>query len=996
MSRTFGAREPFEDLAIHHLAMDNVNIEERGRYCFSEKGALGGLRIARESKYKGNLEIRSAEDVALLRAAFERGDILLSKEMTVLVIVRNGGPSAQIVPVFTSGTSKLKGYEPKADDQAFMIIKAAEIWRAKYEATRGFLGSVSMDADNTNSKTNKILGIEDDMPRGALRTLVAECPLVDLTSDEHFVVSCTDDQHNAKNHRGKLLSSGGFRIDKVKIDRMMLIGTVHVMTGIPTKVLEGYWPKPKTDDHQNVKSMVMGMQALAQLEGIGLDDAKVVIPDRQKPGVAARLRELQPVALIASCWVFLFMRYDASLSQHVTNLAKMGAAVFVMKRHSSSSLAAQTARSIARAIGSHIKCLARAIIEGYKEFYIFLDATHLLEQLFGIVRTLCGPQRNFDPVQLEDRLSTVVGLHDVYEDHPEWKKTPRRLGGKSLDHYNVKSWTGDVDPQNVTLANSWRLGLDEAIETLAKTGIYTERELDIDAIVKKDPSATLFYWNGRGSASMDVTAADDDHDGSDDDGSDVASDDGSSPSPAASSGEAIEADEEPEPEPESDSERAAALDPAADGFASAADAFEEKLEEEEHAAADVPGQIEFEAEAKLPTKIKDNDGNVVYIARVVKDMFSNAEVVKTTARFGPHGRVAGALKSGRDTSRTIGDAEPQDDMERIFRGDHAGTLVSVNYLPTMVVVEVAGLVGPNGVDASNVGLTAAEFTDSRSNVRVQPLKSSATGTDALLFSGDYSNRDFNATGGALVPLTLGVTTAEGAILLSAEVAVLEAVAKELWARAADEEGVIDRLPKLPTDSAHKNGNGLRLFTTDEGTLVASDAGSRRSCALCQKGLPDAKSALNHSAYHMVHTPTKFPYEEVCPLCCGPAEKCAAFVVSSGGNKPQPRILCSMWAPAGTEANLDAAVKLTAAAIEVSKPTSPSTNHPIVCPTCHPGLAEEKHGGVPAKRKDKVRPAVWSYNMQAHWTRLHSTTIMPAGLATAIKLAPEERGRVSKP
>jgi hypothetical protein len=53
---------PASTIALHHLLKDNVNLEERLRYCFSLIG--GGLRIARESPFKGNLTILSWVDLS--------------------------------------------------------------------------------------------------------------------------------------------------------------------------------------------------------------------------------------------------------------------------------------------------------------------------------------------------------------------------------------------------------------------------------------------------------------------------------------------------------------------------------------------------------------------------------------------------------------------------------------------------------------------------------------------------------------------------------------------------------------------------------------------------------------------------------------------------------------------------------------------------------------------------------------------------------------------
>jgi hypothetical protein len=92
---------------------------------------------------------------------------------------------------------------------------------------------------------------------------------------------------------------------------------------------------------------------------------------------------------------------------------------------------------------------------------------------------------------------------------------------------------------------------------------------------------------------------------------------------------------------------------------------------------------------------------------------------------------------------------------------------------------------------------------------------------------------------------------------------------------------------------------------------------------------------------------------------------------------------------------ESGVKFQAATLAKSTPAQPSTNRPVACPACHPNLADDTHKAPSAatdrrKKKAKTRPAVWSYNMRAHWARLHATSIMLSGLAAATKPGSDER------
>jgi hypothetical protein len=956
--------------AVHHVVMDNVNVEERMRYSYDngdDGEKTGGLRIARESTFDGDLTIKSYADAMVIGQALDDGEILLSKEVTVVCMVRNSNPP-RVAPLFTSGTAKVKGYGNGAGDLAWIVTTALKLWRDEgFEENNGFVGSVSTDADATNFKAHSLAGLDDDMPDGELRDLLSSLLLIDLKSDSSETCSCTDDQHNGKNHRGKLLSKGGFLMDRVRMQREQMIDTIRVYTGTPVNVLESYWPPPSQDDHQNVSSMVKGMMELAKLETV--TEFAVEVDEVRKPGYGERLRELRPLAIIAQCWVFLFTKHDADLSAHVTNLGKFAAALFVVKRHSAGSLAAQTVRSIARAISSHIKCIARAQLANIKEFYIFIDATHLLEQAFGICRTLCGSQRNFDPLQLEERLSTIIGLQDIYFERPEWREEPRRLA-LSFDHWNTSSWKGAVDPTKINVKNCWLLGIKEGVIALRKTGIYNEQELSIAAIVKANKTTSLLHWKGEAEADH----SDDDDDDDDDDAPTHA------PTPAAEGGVVVDnrvGEEEEE-------DRGAAE-------AGAAEAFEEELERDP-------------AEVTLPTYIMDHPssmGEKYYITRLLKELGRKFELKKTTARVGPGGgRVANAPIHGARTGMLSSDdganvvdgapAELQLPDDNIHVYDHGAALFCIEKIPTVVVVEIISLKLPNGADASTSGLTVHELADTRSVGRVRPLLSVAR-AGTLSFTGESSCSrpgDFSIAGSALSPLTLRADSAEpgGPIMLAADIDALYDCAKLMWLRIADEPGSIDDLAKVTVAAAHHDSTGRRLFTTELRAVHTSRAGGRRSCPICSKELTDEKAALAHSAYHIVHTPNSMPHKETCPLCFGPSKDCPPFLIKT--SSLQPRIACSTYAPASSKTNPDQGVKFQAKSLETSSESNPSTNHPIVCPACHPELY-----ATSKKHKATTRPAVWSYNMLAHWQRLHASSAMPLDLTTAIELSPTERSNL---
>lgn len=135
-----------------------------------------------------------------------------------------------------------------------------------------------------------------------------------------------------------------------------------------------------------------------------------------------------------------------------------------------------------------------------EDFYLFLNATHLLEVLFGIKRTLVGAQRGLDSLQGEERTSTVVVIRYIQETEPDLVVGSRRLT-KSFGYWNTRSWLGDVKVAHVTPVTVWHAGRSISKDLLARyCPFYLESEYDFDAIAAAEPNTTLMFPKGQHTA----------------------------------------------------------------------------------------------------------------------------------------------------------------------------------------------------------------------------------------------------------------------------------------------------------------------------------------------------------------------------------------------------------------------------------------------------------------------------------------------------------------
>lgn len=1016
-----------------HLAYDNVNVEERLRYDFSGGEAFGGLRgVARESAVDESLIIKSYADVLRLKRAIERGSILLSKEITMLVAIRNSTDPI-VVPLFASGTAKVKGISG-FDAQRDMVLAALALWEQRVAPVFGEIISVASDHDSTNGRTMSFL--KHPMSEGPRHDLCKKMVLFDKYEGPFGVSVKFDEQHNGKNHRAKIVRKSGFVVHLIHFTRESLIDLLHSVTGVQIAELEKYFPPPTVDDHQNVGSMVKGFMAVARLRGVTIDRAVLPYPEAKKPKYVQLLLEAQPLAEVANCWHFMFTKHDASLPDHVLNMATLAGLLFVIRKHSKQFIPSQ----LYTAVITSIECVMNDIItcqqKNYKHYYLWVASTHLLELLFGVFRTMLGALRNFDALQFEERASHACTLRSIFAKHPEWDQGSKRLK-ESFDHWNTKSWTGSVDVERVNVVDTWNLGINRAVELLTPLSFYSKEELDVHGIIKEKPETTLL--NPTGSTGSMPTEEDDDErgegEGSGDAGAacspavDAATVDaadstiGGAPlhGPVTAQGESpLSGPSSPTAGPSSPSAEFISED---EGTPDEADALSESIVELEEAFAREPLDVEPErdepacvkksssiVQVSLPTYILDHpdrQGEKTYVASIVSALSKSiGERTKTIARVGPGGgRVAHAAAHGAIMAvdelpvQPVNEAEGGD-VEKVYPDDHACTILLIDGRPTAIVGEIVSVQAPLGLNANNSGLSAEELGDPRSKVTVRPLKSRSSAEGVLVFNGESSGPQFEVPGPFIRPLVLSIMHDGSVTSLKIDTETMKHIADASWLTIMQPPATLPALlKKAPSSLLVRDADGNPLFQVGEAEAATTERLIAHKCAIptCKEVLIDPNSAVNHSSYHSLFTPALLPNPEPCPLCLGPSERCDVALVKTGSNQLQPRIMCQVFSPGANPADTDTWVRFTGAGMAKCTHNMPSTNTPIICPGCHPNLADPDHlsTATPPATKGKAkapanRKAVMKYNMLTHWSRLHSSSQMPAGLVQALALAPNER------
>ena len=375
-------------------------------------------------------------------------------------------------------------------------------------------------------------------------------------------------------------------------------------------------------------------------------------------------------------------------------------------------------------------------------------------------------------------------------------------------------------------------------------------------------------------------------------------------------------------------------------------------------------------------------------------MFIRGELLKTTARVGTGGgRVASAPVHGRAVPARAEDDPIVESETVLCVGDYVVVMFLMESTPTAVVAELSAITGSGGRKLGSRGLPLCEQLNPSSTLTVRPMESTVNGTGSeVTFGGASSGGEKMIPGPFAQATTPGVRKEGDDVILFFPIHILSNIAQSLWLRIV-ESSLNTQLVAAPASIRHRHGSNT-LFTV--GAAEAQTANLERTCFVhgCNFKIPDSNSALNHASYHRIFTPEVIKFVECCPLCLGDSRDCEVILEKTGAPAPQPRIFCIGMNPGASSAQPDSCVKFSAKPMSTSTMNMPSSNAPIVCPVCHPELADPTHQmpgtTISTKRKKRLRPAVMKYNMKGHWCNTHPSVSMPLGLASDLTIGEDER------
>ena len=215
-------------------------------------------------------------------------------------------------------------------------------------------------------------------------------------------------------------------------------------------------------DKQNVPKAVALLEAISDLRRFPLDNLL--------PSEAADLHRFHFLGEVISSFLSPFTDVTLSLGQQIVSLVKYAHLICACWiRHGSSFMTGALYANTQAIVKNIVFSLAKQqLMDGTQNFYIILDGTDRLEQVFSDARTQ-DHSRNFDLLQLSQKLATASTINGIFLRNPELNRGHSRLNltaATGVDHSNPKSCLGDLTSGSVNIQALWVVGQNEANKVL--------------------------------------------------------------------------------------------------------------------------------------------------------------------------------------------------------------------------------------------------------------------------------------------------------------------------------------------------------------------------------------------------------------------------------------------------------------------------------------------------------------------------------------------------
>ncbi|KAJ3911479.1 hypothetical protein F5877DRAFT_20743, partial [Lentinula edodes] len=444
------------------LMMDGIAVEEVCRYCPARDKACG---LCREHGNTVDCRVPDYAAIKAIEEALEGGTVHVGKDATVLAIASLSDPDDYIpVPVLISSSCK----KEDADQLSRWLQLFLEVWRSHPNGERlhGPITVLASDGESTfRSARFKIAMSERIDTTQGFGVSLSDLPGLNLQTGMYGLLTTCDHKHIFKRFATLTRSLVGIQIDDTTITSVQIAAEIAKLEGVgATKAADLMDPH----DKQNVPKATALLTTLAQVEPIS--------------EVATEAERQRKIAFLGHTLNYFFLAFTSakmSLSDQIFHLATYAHLTYAMYKRNGLGFLTSALYADSHSVIKQIICTIARLqaIDPELLYLLLLDGTDRLEGLFSNVRTQ-DHSRNFDILQLAQKLSIAAELVAVFSRHPELDRGHRRrdlTDIEGIDHINPAS----VPHENkkvgqVNLSKEWRRGMEEANKVLANKVLVRE------------------------------------------------------------------------------------------------------------------------------------------------------------------------------------------------------------------------------------------------------------------------------------------------------------------------------------------------------------------------------------------------------------------------------------------------------------------------------------------------------------------------------------------
>ncbi|KAJ7193500.1 hypothetical protein GGX14DRAFT_378862 [Mycena pura] len=481
---------------VHQILLfDELATEKRIRWDDKTNSFIG---VCRQHASKISLQFNSEHDLEELFRALEKtethaAEVHYAGEATVAAIgiLSDDTRLYAARPILVSGDCKKETGKEHARNLIQPVVKGVN---SKQVLTKLRIVSIASDGESRRGAAFiDMTFIRKLSPQSNIYHLLKDLPLMDLWVGEDDLTPDKDPKHVFKRLRNRLLRPSGTEVMGTHISTS--INRSHLLfAGHSAQHLNSLF---NPEDKQNVKVAFELLKDMWTLPPPTSD---------ARPGVIAARIGLRTLGTLFYHLVFPYICVDLTLSEQLEHLsAAAHLALLLYRDGGKKALPTLLFTDIMLIVKNAYFCVAKAKVDDPDgNFWLILLGTDRLEQLFGILRTMIGNDRNLDILQLVERITGSTEIANIFAKYPHWDRPPRRLSLPALtrdskelpdkvDHIRPPSWRGDTAVRNATPQTTWRRGRRMLAEELPHLGPAFN---SLDTAVATNPDINILSPHG--------------------------------------------------------------------------------------------------------------------------------------------------------------------------------------------------------------------------------------------------------------------------------------------------------------------------------------------------------------------------------------------------------------------------------------------------------------------------------------------------------------------